>query len=159
MIDDGKWNRVSFTFNSGDSSDAYLVIKGTKGTLYLDMVEMFIAERGYLKDPNRYGDDKTGFDLFDPIAFPDEVITNVTYVETDVDDVVEEELLEQEEPTEETEDKKPTKKKYKVIRKRKNNDTMTRIWVGIGAGVVLVGGAGTSIFFFKKRKFVIKGGK
>ncbi len=159
MIDDGKWNRVSFTFNSGDSSDAYLVIKGTKGTLYLDMVEMFIAERGYLKDPNRYGDDKTGFDVFDPIAFPDEVITNVTYVETDVDDVVEEELLEQEEPTEETEDKKPTKKKYKVVRKRKNNDTMTRIWVGIGAGVVLLGGAGASIFFFKKRKIFIKGGK
>ncbi len=154
MIDDGKWNRVSFTFNSGDSSEAYLVIKGTKGTLYLDMVEMFIAERGYLKDPNRYGKNKTGFDLFDPIAFPDEVITNVTYV-----DVVEEELQEQEEPTEETEDKKPSKKKYKVIKKRKPKDTMTRVWVGIGSGVLLAGGAGTSFIFFKKRKNILKGVK
>ncbi len=81
LIDNGKWNRVNFTFNSGDNKDAYLVIKGTKGTLYLDMVNIFIAERGYKVDPNTYGDYKTAYQLTDPIAFPDKVTTEEVLVE------------------------------------------------------------------------------
>ena len=81
MKDDGKWNRVNFSFNSGSSKDAYLVIKGTKGTLELDMVEIFVAERGFKVDPNTYGDYKTAFQETDPIAFPDKVITEEVLVE------------------------------------------------------------------------------
>ena len=81
MKDDGKWNRVNFSFNSGNAKNAYLVIKGTKGTLELDMVELFVAERGFKVDPNTYGDYKTAFQETDPIAFPDKVITEEVLVE------------------------------------------------------------------------------
>ncbi|MBR3909285.1 MAG: hypothetical protein IKJ50_06170, partial [Clostridia bacterium] len=150
LIDDGKWNRVSFTFNTGDSNEAYLVIKGTKGTLYLDMVELFIAERGYLKDPNTYGDTNVDFDFYDPIAFPDEVIVDKTVIETIVEEDEEEQI---EEIEEETEEKKPSKKKkYKVVVK-KPGGISPWVWVGVGAGVlVLAAGAVLFIIFLKKRK-------
>ena len=81
LIDNEKWNRVNFSFNSGDSKNAYLVIKGTKGTLELDMVNIFIAERGFKEDPNTYGDYKTAFQETDPIAFPDKITTEEVLVE------------------------------------------------------------------------------
>ena len=81
LIDNEKWNRVNFSFNSGDSENAYLVIKGTKGTLELDMVNIFIAERGFKEDPNTYGDYKTAFQETDPIAFPDKITTEEVLVE------------------------------------------------------------------------------
>ncbi len=81
LKDDGKWNRVNFSFNSGENENAYLVIKGTKGVLELDMVNIFIAERGYKVDPNTYGDYKVAFQETDPIAFPDKVTTEEVLVE------------------------------------------------------------------------------
>ncbi len=149
LIDDGKWNRVSFTFNTGDSNEAYLVIKGTKGTLYLDMVELFVAERGYLNDPNTYGDTKVDFDFYDPIAFPDEVIVDKTVIET----IIEEDEEQIEEIEEETEEKKPSKKKKKKVVVKKPGGISPWVWVGVGAGVlILAAGAVLFIIFLKKRK-------
>lgn len=131
MKADGKWNRVNFSFNSGSSKDAYLVIKGTKGTLELDMVEIFVAERGFKVDPNTYGDRNNTYVEGDPIAFPDKITTQEVLVE---------------EGSEGT-----NNKKYLITKKWVGPD-MLWIVIGIVGGVLVVAGAIVAIIIVKKRK-------
>lgn len=145
LIDDNKWNRVSFTFNAGDSNNAYLVIKGSKGTLQLDMVELFLAKRGHTQDPNEYSIPVIDMQMFDPIAFPDTVMTDTIYIDNDDDLVAEEE--------EETDKTSNTKKVRRVIIKKKGGGISVWLWVGIGAGAVVLAAATVLfIILFKKRK-------
>ena len=157
LIDDGKWNRVSFTFNSGDNENAYLVIKGTKGILELDMVDLFIATRAYATDPNSYGTNNTVLQMTNPIAFPDIIKTETTYIENDdasIDDNEDEDT-----DDEKTENNKKKKKK-RVVKVLKNDGTSPWVWVGIGAGALVVAAAATIfVILFKKRKQINKGAK
>ncbi len=162
LIDDGKWNRVSFTFNSGDNENAYLVIKGTKGILELDMVDLFIATRAYTTDPNSYGVNNTVLQMTNPIAFPDIIKTETTYVEND--DTQDDTYIEDDDDEEETETKKPQKdkkkKKKRVVKVVKTGGTSPWVWVGIGAGALVVAAAVTIfVIMFKKRKQAKKEGK
>lgn len=132
MKADGKWNRVNFSFNSGDATEAYLVIKGTKGTLELDMVEIFVAERGFKVDPNTYSDSKPPYQESDPIAFPDKVTTQEVLVEEGVEGT--------------------NNKKYLITKEWVGVDT---IWIVLAiVGGVLVAAAATFVIIVlaKKRK-------
>lgn len=131
MKDDGKWNRVNFSFNSGSSKDAYLVIKGTKGTLELDMVELFVAERGFKVDPNTYGDSKTAYEETDPIAFPDKVTTQEVLVE---------------------EGSEGTNNKKYLITKKWVGPNVLVIVLSIVGGVLVLAGAVVAVIIAKKRK-------
>ena len=131
MKDDGKWNRVNFSFNSGSSKDAYLVIKGTKGTLELDMVELFVAERGFKVDPNTYGDNKTAYEETDPIAFPDKVTTQEVLVE---------------------EGSEGTNNKKYLITKKWVGPNVLVIVLSIVGGVLVLAGAVVAVIIAKKRK-------
>ena len=168
LIDDGKWNRVSFTFNSGDSENAYLVIKGTKGTLELDMVELFIATRAYTTDPNSYGLKAPVFQMTNPIAFPDIIKTETTYIDSDDDEdddfddsyITSDDEDDDTDDDEKTEETKKKKKKKRVVKVVKNGGTSPWVWVGVGAGALVVAAAVTIfVILFKKRKQTKKGAK
>jgi len=132
LVDNGKWNRVNFSFNSGDSKEAYLVIKGTKGTLELDMVDIFIAERGYKVDPNTYGEQEIPYELTSPIAFPDKITTEEVLIEEGVE---------------------ATNNKKYLIKREYVGPNVLWIVLGIVGGVVLAAGATILIIVLvKKRK-------
>ncbi|MBQ7725994.1 MAG: hypothetical protein IJT66_02500, partial [Clostridia bacterium] len=149
LVDDGKWNRVSFTFNSGENENGYLVIKGTKGTLQLDLVELFFGNKGYASDPNGYGASKATLQMVDPLAFPDITRTVTTYLD-DGDDYFEEPVIDE---PENTDTKKSTNqktvKKYRVI-KRHHSDVP---WLWIVIGILILAALVTGfIILFKRRK-------
>lgn len=156
LVDDGKWNRVSFTFNSGENENAYLVIKGTKGTLELDMVELFIATRGYTKDPNSYGATNTVLQMNDPIAFPDVVQTVTTFIEDEdtSDDTYDDNDDDSDTSIDDEDDGdvEKTKKKVRVLKRRKGGNSSVWVWIGIGAGALAVTATVVFIILFAKRK-------
>ncbi|MBE6761441.1 MAG: hypothetical protein E7551_04070 [Ruminococcaceae bacterium] len=48
------WERTAFRFSSGESSEVYLVIKCTEGSFDVDNLMLYMAEYGFLEDPNDY---------------------------------------------------------------------------------------------------------
>ena len=85
LTDNNQWSRTGFTFESGNSSVAYLVISGSKGELWLDNIEIFLASRGYSEDPNDYNVYGTeSYNFAEPEIFKPTKIINVEYVDEEV---------------------------------------------------------------------------
>ena len=55
------WQRMGYSFSSGEHTDVYLTISGVAGTVALDDIMLFRADYGFEKDPNDYSVMATGY--------------------------------------------------------------------------------------------------